>query len=65
MRYLTSLVRFWYDFIVGDDWTVAAGVLMALALTSALVHRSIVSWWLMPAAGMLLLTASLWRATWT
>jgi len=30
MTYLKHFVRFWYDFIVGDDWIVAAGVVVAL-----------------------------------
>jgi hypothetical protein len=54
--------RFWYDFIVGDDWTVAAGVLAALAVTSLLGHRGVAAWWLMPVAVSLLLFASLRRA---
>jgi hypothetical protein len=24
MRYITGFVRFWYDFIVGDSWLLAA-----------------------------------------
>jgi hypothetical protein len=54
--------RFWYNFIVGDDWTVAAGVLAALAVTSLLVHRSVTAWWVMPVAVGLLLFASVRRA---
>ncbi len=57
-----GFLRFWYDFIVGDDWTVAAGVLVALAVTSLLIHRSVSAWWLMPVAVGLLLFASLRRA---
>ncbi len=53
--------RFWYAFIVGDDWTVAVGVIAALAVTSLLVHRSVAAWWLMPAAVGLLLFTSLRR----
>ena len=29
--------RFWYDFIVGEDWRIAAGVVGVLALDAALV----------------------------
>ena len=57
-----GFLRFWYDFIVGDDWTVAAGVLTALAVTSLLVHRGVAAWWLMPVAAGLMLFASLRRA---
>lgn len=37
MRWITQFAAFWYDFIVGDDWAVAAGVVAALA---ALLARS-------------------------
>jgi len=37
---IIGFFRFWYAFIVGDDWTVAAGVIAALAMTSLLVHRT-------------------------
>lgn len=37
MRFLRSFVRFWYDFIVGDDWRIAAGVVAALAVGVGLV----------------------------
>jgi hypothetical protein len=26
MRYVQAFLRFWYAFIVGDDWRIAAGV---------------------------------------
>ena len=32
MMYLKSFLRFWYDFIVGDSWELAAGVLGLLAV---------------------------------
>jgi len=50
MRYLRTFGRFWYGFIVGDDWRVAAGVLVALAVTWILAHANIPAWWLMPFA---------------
>ena len=57
-----GFVRFWYAFIVGDDWTVAAGVIAALAVTSMLGHRGVAAWWLLPVVVGLLLFASLRRA---
>jgi uncharacterized membrane protein HdeD (DUF308 family) len=54
--------RFWYDFIVGDDWTVAAGVIAALAATYMLAHRAVQAWWIMPLAVGALLLSSLRRA---
>jgi hypothetical protein len=41
---------------------VAAGVVVALALTAALAHAAIPAWWLMPLAAIALLAMSLWRA---
>lgn len=32
MRYIASLFRFWYDFIVGDSWLLAACGAMVLGL---------------------------------
>lgn len=61
MRYVIGFFAFWYDFIVGDDWTVAAAVVVALAVTALLAHSGIAAWWLMPLAVVLSLTASLWR----
>ena len=31
MKYITGFFAFWYDFIVGDAWEVAAGVVLSLA----------------------------------
>lgn len=62
MAYLARFLRFWYDFIVGDDWVLAVGVALALALTALLVQRGMAAWWVVPAAVAALLAASLWRA---
>ncbi|MEA2420632.1 MAG: hypothetical protein QOE60_2838 [Thermoleophilaceae bacterium] len=37
MRYVRGFGRFWWDFIVGDDWRIAAGVVTVLGL-GALAH---------------------------
>jgi hypothetical protein len=62
MRYVVAFVRFWYDFIIGDDWLVAAGIVVAIALTALIAHHDIAAWWLMPLAVVALLAASLLRA---
>jgi hypothetical protein len=62
VRYLRSFGRFWWDFIVGDDWVVAAGVAVALGLTWLLTHEGVNAWWLLPAAVAALLADSLRRA---
>ena len=48
------------DFVVGDDWLTAAGVVLALALT-ALVSERESAWYVMPIAVALLLALSIWR----
>jgi hypothetical protein len=58
MSNLSAFGRFWWDFVVGDDWLSAAGVAAAIALT-ALVE----AWWLLPLGVALVLAASLVRAT--
>jgi hypothetical protein len=60
---LRAFGRFWWDFVVGDDWRVAAGVLVALAATKLLTSSGVNAWWLLPVAVVLLLAASLRRAT--
>jgi len=63
VRYLVNFANFWYDFVVGDDWTVAVGVIIALMVTWVLVQLAIPAWWLMPIAVTVLLLGSLWRAS--
>jgi hypothetical protein len=62
MGFIRRFGLFWYDFIVGDDWTVAVGVVIALAGTALLAHANVPAWWLVPAATAVLLIASLLRA---
>lgn len=37
MRFLSGFARFWWDFIVGEDWRIAAGVTLVLAGGALLV----------------------------
>ena len=50
VKYLRSFGLFWWNFIVGDDWRVAAGLAVALGLTSLLTHEGVNAWWLLPIA---------------
>jgi hypothetical protein len=59
---LRRFVAFWYDFVVGDDWLVAVGIVAGLALTYALSRTSMPAWWVVPAVVAFLLPISLWRA---
>jgi hypothetical protein len=63
VRHIRAFGAFWWDFIVGDDWVVAAGVAAALGLTAILTHRDIAAWWVLPTVVALVLVISLRRAT--
>ena len=63
MRYLRAFGRFWWDFIVGDDWVVAAAVGAGLVLTGLLTGLGVDAWWLLPLVVALALAGSLRRAT--
>ena len=60
---LRAFGAFWYDFVIGDDWRVALGVIFALAATYAVSRTDVAAWWIVPAALVLLLPFSLWRAS--
>jgi hypothetical protein len=63
MTRLIAFARFWYDFVVGDDWRVAVGVGAGIALTAACASGGLSAWWLMPVVVVATLLASVWRAT--
>ena len=63
MSFIKNFGLFWYDFVVGDDWSVAVGIVFALIITALLEHQNITAWWLMPVAVVLVLAMSLWRVT--
>jgi hypothetical protein len=49
MKWIRSFAFFWYDFVVGDDWLLAVGVVVALGLTALLAHAtSVAAWWVAP-----------------
>jgi hypothetical protein len=61
VKYVVAFGRFWWNFIVGDDWTVAAGVAVAIGLVAILVDHDVNAWWLLPVAVVLLTGISVWR----
>ena len=64
LRAIKSFGTFWYDFVIGDDWRVAAIIVAALGLTALLTHVArITAWWLVPVAAFAALAWSLDRAT--
>jgi len=60
---IAAFGRFWWDFVVGDDWIVAAGIVLALALTALIADDDVDAWWILPPAVVGLLALSLRRAT--
>ena len=62
MKRLAAFGRFWWEFVVGDDWLAAVLVAAAIGATAALAHSDIAAWWLMPVAVPLILWLSLRRA---
>ena len=65
MHFLKAFVWFWYDFIIGEDWVVAAGVLVLLVVAGALARASMhtTAWIVMPVGVVVVLAISLRRAT--
>jgi len=61
MKYVVAFLRFWWDFVVGDDWRVAVGLALALGLTWLLEDDGVSAWWLLPLAVGLLLVESVQR----
>jgi tryptophan-rich sensory protein len=59
---LKAFGAFWYDFVVGDDWRVAVGVVVALVVTAVVSQTTRATWWIVPLAVVVLLPYSLWRA---
>lgn len=59
---MKALLRFVWDFVVGDDWRIAAGVVVALGATALVASTKLAAWWILPVAVAALLAVSVWRA---
>ena len=58
MTVIKGIGRFWYDFIVGDDWKIAAAVVTALAIGAVLAAATATgAAWLPPLVGALVVVA--------
>lgn len=57
-----GVARFLYRFVVGDDWTVAVVIILALAATGVLVANHVSAWWLVPFAAIFMTGVSLRRS---
>ena len=60
MSSVRTLAVWVYEFIVGDDWTIAVGVAGALALTAVIAELGS-AWFVTPIAVAGLLDLSVWR----
>jgi hypothetical protein len=67
MKRITSWVvgfgRFWYRFIIGDDWTVAASVAIGLISTALLNTGQFPAWLVIPLIVIVMLRISVQRST--
>jgi hypothetical protein len=61
MRRLTQFATAIWEFVVGDDWTTAVGVVAAIGLTAVVATTDAPAWWVMPVAALGLLAASVRR----
>ena len=63
MSGLTAFARFLYEFVVGDDPAIAAGVVVALGVTAAVGDRAGGGFWWSRRLSSALLAVSLRRAS--
>ncbi len=62
MTWLRRFGRFWWDFVIGDDWLVAVLLAAAIGATAVIAAAGLPAWWLLPLAVLLVLWLSLRRA---
>jgi hypothetical protein len=62
MTRLAAFGRFAWDFVVGDDWRIAAGVVIALGATALIAGTSLAAWWVLPVGVAAILALSVWHA---
>jgi hypothetical protein len=61
MKLLTSILRFVYEFVVGDDPLVVVIVVVGLSLTALVAGHGAPAWWVLPCAVLVALSASVLR----
>jgi len=59
---VVGVARFLYRFVVGDDWTVAVAMVLALAATGILAADHVSAVWLVPFVAIAMTGVSLRRA---
>jgi hypothetical protein len=60
-RWLEGFGKFWWDFLIGDDWSISAVVVVSIAGAYGLERAGVAAWWLVPAAAMTIVCVTLWR----
>jgi hypothetical protein len=67
--FVGRFLAFWAEFLIGDDWALAAGVVVALALARvASMNEGALgefAWMIAPIGVVLVLVVSLARAAWS
>ena len=63
MKHIAAFGRFWWNFVVGDDWRAAAGVGIGIGITAAIAAAGVAAWWFLPLAVAIVLGFSLRRET--
>lgn len=63
MRLLEVVLRSTWEFVAGDDWRTAVGVVATLALAAVLAQAGVTAWWVLPVGVVALLVLSIRRAT--
>jgi hypothetical protein len=61
MKALLRFGRFWYDFIVGDEWVIAVVVVLVVGATGLATRLGWNAWPLLPLAVAGTLALSAWR----
>ncbi|MGA8417552.1 MAG: hypothetical protein WB808_13170 [Candidatus Dormiibacterota bacterium] len=62
VSWLVAFGRFWYRFIIGDDWTVAAAVAIGLVSTFLLNKVRFPTWLVIPLVVIVILRVSVQRS---
>ncbi len=62
MTAVKAFLQFLWDFVVGDDWRIAVGVVVALGVTALVAGAGTTAWWVLPAGVAAVLWLSVWHA---
>jgi hypothetical protein len=55
-----QFLKFLWDFVIGDDWRIAAAVAFGLVVTLVLANNGVTAWWLLPIVVAVILSVSVW-----